>query len=284
MLVGRQHHFNLKMRYLTCDVEEAGHRIVLHCGWEVNRGSSLLLVISNDTDTIMSLLRFMPQLRENGLQELWVEFGHVEHRRHLPLHVLAHKLGVGLCRVIVKAHVLTGDDTLSKIGTKHASLSCEPYRFQADFAESDQLSEEIAQKAVKYLVHVWVQSPRQNIGPSPNFEWSGISELSRQNPWRPYPYIKRRSMVISVEHFSAVRNVLCLLNDPHSTQDPMNYGWVSDNSILLPAKCLDPLPHGKLVICKCTEKCDTKRCPCKKAKEKCVIFCHKQQKSVCQNK
>ncbi len=100
-------------------MEEAGHRIVLHCGWEVNSGSSRLLVISNDTDTIVSLLRCMPQLREKGPQELWAEFGPGEHRRHIPLHVLAHKLGVGLCRVIVKAHVLTGDDTLSKIGTKH---------------------------------------------------------------------------------------------------------------------------------------------------------------------
>ncbi len=79
-------------------MEEGGHRIVLHCGWEVNSGSSRLLVISNDTDTIVSLLRCMPQLREKGPQELWVEFGLGEHRRHLPLHVLAHELGVGLCR------------------------------------------------------------------------------------------------------------------------------------------------------------------------------------------
>ena len=35
---------------------------------------------------------------------------------------------MGLSRVIVKAPVLTGDDAPSKIGTKHASLSCDPQR------------------------------------------------------------------------------------------------------------------------------------------------------------
>ena len=37
-------------------------------------------------------------------------------------------------------HVLTGDDTLRKIGTKHASLSCDPQRFLDNFAESNKLT------------------------------------------------------------------------------------------------------------------------------------------------
>ena len=60
-----------------------------------------------------------------------------------------------LSRVILKAHILTGDDAISKIGTKHASLSCDPHRYISDFAESHTLSEEVAQKAEEDLVCVW---------------------------------------------------------------------------------------------------------------------------------
>ena len=95
--------------------------------WEVDHGNSHLLVISNDTDTIARLLRFIHRLRERGIQQLWVEFGTGERKRHIPLHVLADKLGVELSRVILKAHILTGDDAISTICTKHASLSCDPH-------------------------------------------------------------------------------------------------------------------------------------------------------------
>ena len=55
---------------------------------------------------------------------MWVEFGTGDHRCHLPLHILAEKMGTLLRRILVKAHVLTGDNAQSKIGTKHAALSC----------------------------------------------------------------------------------------------------------------------------------------------------------------
>ncbi len=178
---------------LTCDVEEADHRLVLHCAWEVDRGSRRLLVISNDTDTIACLLRFIPQLRAKGLEELWVEFGPGEHRRHLPLHVLADKLGVELCRVIVKAHVLTGDDTLSKVGTKHAALSCEPEKFLTDFAESDQLTLEVVQKTEAYLVRVWAgakSKPESRTFNNLRVELH-IKATNAEAPGSPTPHIKR---------------------------------------------------------------------------------------------
>ena len=87
--------------------------------------------------SVARLLHFVPDFREHGLKELWVEFGVGEHRRHLPLHVMADRLGVRLSRVIVKAHVLMGDDAVSKIGTKHASLVCEPQEYLSDFGESN---------------------------------------------------------------------------------------------------------------------------------------------------
>ena len=45
---------------LTGSVEEADERLVLHCAWKVSRGCKRLLVISNDTDAIVWLLRSWP--------------------------------------------------------------------------------------------------------------------------------------------------------------------------------------------------------------------------------
>lgn len=140
---------------MTCDLEEADDRIVMHCAWKVDRGSSRLLVVSNDTDTVARLLRYVAHFRKRGLQELWVEVGTDEIRRHIPLHIHAEKLEEGLCKVIVKAHILTGDDAISKIGTKHASLAFDPENYLADFAESDTVTDENFRKAEEYLIQVW---------------------------------------------------------------------------------------------------------------------------------
>jgi len=57
---------------LTCTVEEADYKILLRCAWEVGRGCVRLLVISNDTDTLVRLLYFCDQWKEQGLRELWI--------------------------------------------------------------------------------------------------------------------------------------------------------------------------------------------------------------------
>ena len=40
--------------------------------------------------------------------------GSGERRRHLPLHILAQKLGHEMCKVLLKLHVLSGDDAHSR--------------------------------------------------------------------------------------------------------------------------------------------------------------------------
>ena len=54
--------------------------------------------------------------------------------------------------MIVKAHVLMGDDAVSKIGTEHASLICEPQKYLSDFGESNTLTDQAVEE---YLVRVW---------------------------------------------------------------------------------------------------------------------------------
>ena len=113
-------------------------------------------MVSNDTDTIVLLLRYIGLFVENGLKQLWIHYGTGEKRRMIPLHLLSRKLGNDFCRVLNKEHVLTGDDTVSKIGTKHAALVSNPTRFLSNFGESPALSDSDLQQAEHYLVLVWL--------------------------------------------------------------------------------------------------------------------------------
>ena len=49
---------------LTSKVEEADDRLVIHCAYEISCGSTRLLVISNDTDTVTRLLYFFSEFQK----------------------------------------------------------------------------------------------------------------------------------------------------------------------------------------------------------------------------
>ena len=57
--------------------------------------------------------------------------------------------------------MLTGDDALSRIGTKHAAFTCEPQKCLRNFAESDELSDESMKIVEEYLVRVWIGAGRK---------------------------------------------------------------------------------------------------------------------------
>ena len=95
---------------LLSNVEEADDRLVMHCAYEVDRGTKRILAISNDVDTVKRLLCYMPAFKSKGLDELWVEYGPGEHKRYIPLHLILSKIGDEMCRTLLKAHILTGDD------------------------------------------------------------------------------------------------------------------------------------------------------------------------------
>ena len=79
----------------------------------------------------------------NGLSELWMKFGIGNSSRFIPLHFLASQLGPRVCSVIIKAHILTGCDITSKIGTKVAALKCKPEKYLMTFGDIDELLYEI---------------------------------------------------------------------------------------------------------------------------------------------
>ena len=74
----------------------------------------------------------------------------------LPLHHVVSKFGVPLVKSITKAHILTCNDSMSKLETKHAAIVSYPLPFLERFGETDKHSKDNEVKAADFFVKVWV--------------------------------------------------------------------------------------------------------------------------------
>ena len=175
---------------------------------------------------------------------------------------------------------------MSKVGTKHAAMASDPVRYLTNFGEADTLSEQDAALAEKYLVHVWA-------GVRATTTVETFDQLRVENYTSGSAGIDAlppRSSVIRghIRRGAFLVHRACQLLE---TADKFNeklelveHGWEEHFGILLPSKCLKPLPPSLLTICKCAGKCDTRRCGCFAAGVRCVIFCHgKMDNSSCTN-
>ena len=84
----------------------------------------------------------------------------------IPVHKLGVVLGIQLCKVILKSHVLTGCDLTRKVGTKAAALNSEPEQYLESFGEIYEPSLESFKKAEKYLVRVLLKNSKSQISMS----------------------------------------------------------------------------------------------------------------------
>ena len=124
---------------LTNFIEEADSRIIPQVDWLINiKKAKNIVVISNDTDTFALLLYYIPHFINGGVEKLWQQYG--SNPRMLPIHAISSHLGHAQSKTIVKAHILTGQDCISKIGTKHCALVTAPLHNLSNFGESDILS------------------------------------------------------------------------------------------------------------------------------------------------
>ena len=258
--------------------EEADCRLISHIAWSVERGCDRVVVISNDTDCFALIMRYMTVFKTKGLKELWIEYGTGEHKRKIPLHALHSRLGNDTCSILIKAHVLSGDDAVSKVGTKHAALVCQPMSL-INFAETNSLAEADIRDVERYLVRLW-EGARSN------------TTADTFDDLRYNCYLKGKSLnelpptsSVICGHirrcFFVIRNAITLL-ETNVTMDPQDFGWTNVSGVLVPERFLRHLPADILVLCQCTGKCNS-RCKCRSSDSNCVHFCHKGNE-ICENK
>ena len=85
----------------------------------------------------------MPESLSKGVIELWVKYGTGNNERFIPIHLLANRIGY-MCHIILKAHILTGGDVTSKVGTKVNALKANPAQHLSRFGENDSLLDDVA--------------------------------------------------------------------------------------------------------------------------------------------
>lgn len=73
--------------------------------------------------------------------------------------------------------------------------------------------------------------------------------------------------------FFVLWNALTRISSTINECEPEKFGWES-HSQLLPTKFPGTLTDDKVVTCQCTNKCETKHCPCKAASVSCVTYWH----------
>ena len=262
--------------------EEADDRVIIHSNWAIHNGAKRVVVLSNDSDTLMLILRYLDSFMKSGLKEFWLQYGTGESRRMIPLHVWCTVLGAEWCKVLIKVHILTGNDFLSTIGTKLAAIKADPLKYLSEFAESTVLTDAELMMAEQYLVAVW----------------NGVRSKTSAKTFDELRCDKHmNSTVVSLdklpptssaikEHlkrsYAVIRNALSLLDNNRLPFNPINNGWYAESEKLYPVKGLKSFPIDLLVICGCKGKCRGK-CKCAAAGRRCVPFCHKNAGDQCEN-
>ena len=107
-------------------------------------------MVANDADVCLLLLHYRPEFMKSGLSELWLKCGVETKVWFVPLHLLITGLDQNICDVLLKAHILTGCDFISKIGTKSTAVKSNSHVY---FGENKLLESSFID-AEMYLVKV----------------------------------------------------------------------------------------------------------------------------------
>ena len=105
-------------------MEEADLRIIPHIEDSIQSKNTRIVLLLSNTDFLVLVWYFMQYFTSIGLEELWIQFGTGKNKRSIPVRKLSYKLGPHMCSNLFKAHIITGSDTSSKMGTKAAAIKC----------------------------------------------------------------------------------------------------------------------------------------------------------------
>ena len=154
-------------------------------------------------------------------------------------------------RYLFKVHVLTGDDALSRIGTKDAAFTCEPQKYLQRFTESDELSDDSVKIVEEYIARVWIGDGRKTS--CKTFDRSRVeSHINSLTP-KSLAQLPPTSSIIRnhiQRSYFIIRNIFSMMSDCAQKLFAMDYGWFCDDGIILPVKGLNPIPEKLLVLCK----------------------------------
>lgn len=141
-------------------IEYAGARLVAHVDWAVRvQRCKRVIVVSNDTDTFALLLHLGSMVIFQGvaimLPGIAGDAAAVWHPRETAYGSSSFSTGTITHQNSNQGYLLTRDDCMSKMGTKHVSMARDPVKYLNNFGETDTLLEQDTELAKKCLVRIW---------------------------------------------------------------------------------------------------------------------------------
>ena len=109
---------------VPCAHEEADTRLLLHAKHASETGQNSIIIRTVDSDVVVLALHAFPML---NLTHLWIEYGVGRHKRFLPIHQFAEKLGNNVCGGILFWHAFTEYDTVSAFAGHRRRTSWEAW-------------------------------------------------------------------------------------------------------------------------------------------------------------
>ena len=208
-----------------------------------------------------------------NVSKIWVKFGILERRRYKPVHQLAEILGTERSRALLKAHILTGRDVTSKIGSKTAAFEACPENYLQDFGE--EFHDYHFQMAEKYLVKVI----EPNIAAESFDDLRYVIYTIRKTTFSKLPPTSAAIKEHLLRAYCFINISFNILDTTKAKLQPVNFAWKFFNGMLIPEQFLREMPKEFLVTCACKERCSN-RCSCKREEQVCTECCQCQN---CQN-
>ncbi len=178
----------------------------------------------------------MTVFKMHGLKELWMQTGSGSNKTMLPIHTMCEKMGSNMCKTLLKCHIGSGCDYLSKVGTKKAALLAKPELNLLSFGESAVLDEHQINEAESYLVQVYNSRSRRLLDDLDIFDEHRVKHWKSTNSvisLPPTSYSIREGHIRRWWYIYKLPSNL-INPDEYSFLDPEAYGWDKLDNDLIP--------------------------------------------------
>ena len=100
------------------------------------------------------LVQYMPLFLGPLVPKKWHKYGTGDNHCMWPIHQALTTFSAPQSKALLKAHILTGEGCLNKVGTNNTALHFTPEQYFLNFGENKELSHAGATLAEEHLVNV----------------------------------------------------------------------------------------------------------------------------------
>ena len=200
-------------------------------------------------------------------------------------------IGPDLCKQLPFVHALTGSDTTSRLfgigkGPALKKLRTNSYlKEQADVFMDDRATKEAIIKAgEEAIICLYNGLPHEGLDHLRYRKFA--NKVMTSTTCVQVHTLPPTSAAASYHSLRVYLQIQEWVNGNCNNLDPLDWGWKTDEDLLLPIKThLQPAPDDllKIIRCNCKVNCDTKRCTCRKHGLECSSGCGECHGVCCSN-